>query len=490
MAYSYDGYLTFGTKVDESGFDKGIADMTNLANLSAKAVEASVAGATGNVSIFSLAIGKSLEKITAQALEFGKAFTSSANDGSAEAERAMSQLEKTVFSISNTSLQKAKEDAVSYKELGALYLKYMKDGIDDQTDATISSMEWQIDRSVTAFVEFNKKASPQFRKAANELMVLYKDTLKDGADEAYRLIETRITDITNEAQKQYDELIKQREQMEEKLSDYGELFSREEDGEVKVENLDSQIKYLEKYMEILDELKEKGISEGLLNEILGMDIEDGVAFGDELLAKSDTFLQKYSEDWEEKQELVKEFARKFYEDELEILEEKFTSEMEKALVDIPSICQGVGVDAMQGVIVGMESQRADAVATAKSIADAIIAELKRATETASPSKRAAREVGKPITQGVIKGMKDAYDPKEMERYADRMIADVGQAQTKAAQNVSYLNTSNVVSSSTYNGGDFILKIEKMVNDGKGSISSVLQEAEFYRKQRVSATGGV
>lgn len=489
MAYNYDGYLTFGTKVDETGFEKGVVDLKNLANLSAKAVSSSFLSSASTLSLFAASVSNGLEKITEQALQLGDLAQNGVIQRAFVIEESMSSLEKTVASISEASLLKAKMGATSYKELGSLYLKFMKEGMAEAASGAISSMGWQVDANVNAFAEANKKAAPAYRKAAKELMAVYKDAINNGTNEAYKLVSTKIESITEVAQKQYDAIIKERQRMEEKLSDYGELFSFDADGEVQLEKIDRQIEGLEKYAQILDKLREKGISAGLFNEVLGMGVEDGMAFGEELLSKSDKFFEEYSKAWDEKQDLVKEIAAKFYEKELEALEEDFTFEMEKALSDIPALCQGVGVDAMEGVANGMESRRSEAVSTARSIADAIIAELKRATETASPSKRAAREVGAPITQGVVKGMKDAYDPSEMQRYTDCMMEDIGQAQNRAAQSVLQKNTSNIWSSSTINGGDFILKIEKMINDGRGSVASLLQEAEFYRKQKVSATGG-
>lgn len=490
MAYHYDGYLTFGTKVDESGFDKGVSDLKNLADLSAKAVSTSFLGSAGSLSLFATAVNSGLEKLTEKALVLGDSAKNSVTRSAFEVEKTMSGLEKTVASISEESLEKAKGKAGSYKELGSLYLKNMKAGMINETSSAISRMEWKIDANVNAFVEANKKAAPAYRKAAKELMAVYKDAINNGTNEAYKLMATKVENITDAAQKQYDAIINERQRMEKKLSNYGDLFSFDENGEVQLENIDRQIDGLERYAQILDRLQEKGISKGLFDEVVGMDIGEGIAFGEELLSKSDAFFEEYSETWVEKQDLVREIAAKFYEKELKALDEDFSGELEKALNDIPSICQNIGVDAMDGVVNGMESRRAEAVATARSIADAIIAELKRATETASPSKRAAREVGEPITQGVIKGMKDAYDPQALQVYTDRMMADIGQAQSKAAQSVLQKNTSNVWNSATYNGGDFILKVEKMVNDGKGSVASLLQEAEFYRKQKVSATGGV
>lgn len=489
MAYHYDGYLTFGTRVDESGFEKGATDLKNLASLSAKAVSVSFLGSAGNLSLFATAVNSGLEKITEKALSLENSAKKNVTTNAFEMQNAMSGLEKAVAAISEESMQRAKERAVSYKELGSLYLKNMKAGMEEEASAAITRMEWRMDANVSAFAEVNKKAAPAYRKAAKELMAVYKEAINDGANEAYKLVATRIENITEVAQKQYDAIMNERQRMENKLSDYGDLFSFDESGEVQLEKIDRQIEGLERYAQILDKLQEKGISQGLLDEVLDMSVKDGMAFGEELLSKSDSFFEEYSKTWDEKQDLVREIAAKFYEKELKALDEDFSGELEKALNDIPAICQNVGIDAMEGVVNGMESRRGEAVATARSIADAIIVELKRATETASPSKRAAREVGKPITQGVIKGMKDAYDPQELQAYTDRMMADIGQAQSKAAEGVLQKNTSNVWNSSTYNGGDFILNVEKVINDGKGSVSSLLQEAEFYRKQKVSATGG-
>ncbi len=490
MADQYDGYLTFGTQIDETGFEKGVQGMKDLANLSAKAVSASFAGSGRELSVFAASVARGMEKITEQAVLLLNLTKDNVAEASFEAGKAMSGLEKTVLSISEASLQKAREQAASYKELGNLYLKYMKEGMEEKRSDSISSMQWQVDENVEAFAAANKKGVPAYRKAAKELMAVYKEALNSGMEEAYGLVSERLEGITDAAQVQYAALFNEKQRLEEKLSSHGSLFSFDEDGEVQLEKIGRQIETIEQYGEMLDKLQERGISDGLFDEIIGMSLEDGTALGEELLAKSDAFFEEYSKLWEEKQETAKEIAAKFYDEELKTLDEEFTAELNQALNDIPALCQEVGVDAMRGVVSGMESRRSEAVATARSIADAIIAEMKRATETASPSKRAAREVGKPLTQGIIKGMNDAYNPQELQSYTDKMMADIGHSQAKAAQSVSYLNTSSIVSSATYNnGGNLTVMVDKIVNDGKGSVKSAMQEFEFYRRQQVTATGG-
>ncbi|WMI81849.1 phage tail tape measure protein [Anaerotignum sp. MB30-C6] len=398
-------------------------------------------------------------------------------------------IQDALTNLSDDAIKTAREKATSYKELGTHYISFMKDGVNTQTDSLIEQMEKLVDEQVETLSKKNKVAKSEYEKAAKEVMDTYKEALKKGASEANTLLAEKIQGITEEAQKQYDEIIKQRERMQEKLSDFGDLFTRDDDGEVQLENIDKQIDAIERYEEALEKLQEKGIAEGLLNEIVNMGVEDGTDFAEELLSKSDSTFERYNQAWTEKQELAKKVAEKFYADELETLDKDFTQKLDTALASIPEECTNVGVDAIKGVIDGMESQRSEAISTAKSIADAIIKELKRATETASPSKRAAREVGKPITQGVVKGMKDAYNPKEMERYADRMMADVGMAQSRAAaQSILNKNISNVWRTSTYNEGDFNPTFNIKSGD-KETVRNLMQESEFYRRKKARATGG-
>lgn len=398
-----------------------------------------------------------------------------------------------VSSLSDNIIKAATEKATSYKNLGSIYIKNMSNGIDNQTNLVIKSIEKIVGEQTDAHIESlgknNEKAKKKYREDATEIMSTYREALRAGADAAKAIVSEKVQAITEEAQKQYDEIICQRDKLEQKLSGYGELFTRDEDGKVQLENLDKQTDALKRYEKALEDLQEKGISDGLLNEILNMGMQDGTDFAEKLL-KSDGVFQKYNDAWTEKQETAKAIAEKFYADELETLDQNFTQELDTALASIPEECTNVGVDAIKGVIDGMNSQKADAVQTARDIADAIIKELKRATETASPSKRAAREVGKPLTQGIIKGMNDAYDPQELQSYTDRMMVDIGHSQAKAAQNVSYLNTSSIVNSATYNnGGNLTVMVDKIINDGKGSVKSAMQEFEFYRRQQVTATGG-
>lgn len=99
----------------------------------------------------------------------------------------------------------------------------------------------------------------------------------------------------------------------------------------------------------------------------------------------------------------------------------------------------VGVDAMNGLNEGLRIQGQVAIATARSIANAIIAEMQRALAIHSPSRKMRDLVGKPTAQGFMVGFEDEMEnfhrlaQATVDRETGRLSANVAaQADGKAA----------------------------------------------------------
>lgn len=101
----------------------------------------------------------------------------------------------------------------------------------------------------------------------------------------------------------------------------------------------------------------------------------------------------------------------------------------------------VGLDAMAGFHEGLRIEGEKAIATARAIANSIIAEMQRALDINSPSRKMRDLVGKPTVQGFFVGFEDemAGLSKKMQATIDVEVAKVGlqsatQAESKAASN--------------------------------------------------------
>lgn len=309
-------------------------------------------------------------------------------------------------------------------------------------------------------------------------------------DAAQTIVDDSVASITEAFETAYDEIISKQEDMMEKLSDTGDLFSVDDDtGKVSLLDFEENIKAIEAYDEALTALQDAGIPEGLMDEILDMDMDDATIFAEELLSLSDEKFEAFVESWTTQQEKAKEVAEKFYAEELALIEEEFIDEIEATLSDMPGMMEDIGSDSIAGWVEGMEDKSGDLYAAVKTIADKMIATLKASLDINSPSKRMEEEIGVQAGAGVEVGfvgrMKTAY--RTMQASVDEGVGQMGTSLSVRGGNT---NTNVVNNTNETKEGDVNIHIEKMTNDGNGSTTSLLQEAEFYRKQRTKPKGSV
>ena len=125
-----------------------------------------------------------------------------------------------------------------------------------------------------------------------------------------------------------------------------------------------------------------------------------------MLKLSDAQFKTYQSNWEEKQKLAKEVAMKFYKDQLDAIQSDFVNRLDSTLKTVPATVKNVGVNAIEGMIVGMDSKKQGAVSKAREIADAVISEMQRAMDIHSPSRVMRDLIGKNIVRGVEEGITD------------------------------------------------------------------------------------
>ncbi len=306
-------------------------------------------------------------------------------------------------------------------------------------------------------------------------------------DSAKEVIDTKVSALSETFQNAYDDILKMQEDMGKELASYGDLFTRDDAGNVVLSNIEDNIEALEKYDVALSALKDKGVSADFMAEVADMSVPDATEFAEKLLSLSDEQFEAYTTNWQAQQEKAKEVASKFYADELEAIDKDFAGQLDATLSDIPGLMEGIGEDAMDGWIGGMEGKEGELYSAVRSIANQMLSALKSELDIHSPSRRTKKEIGEQAAAGIEVGFEE-----RMAKAYRSMQSSIGSGVRSIARGVSVRSggySSTVVNNTENNDGDFILKIEKVVNEGKGSVSSLLQEAEFYRKQKVSATGG-
>lgn len=402
-------------------------------------------------------------------------------------------LNDTLVKMSEKALATAKKDVKDYKEIGKIYAENISKGFDAEYKKSVSNFNKNIDATVKKQIaelekqrvtkksliphegkrnkgitaknveikEYNKKAAEknkdidrqikEYKEAGKQVGKAYEDGLKASFEIAEKTISEEMQKITEEASKQYEEIIRKKEEMEKKLADFGDLFTIDDKSkEVVLSDINDQIKVIQKYDEMLTELKNKGASDGLLNEITKLGIEDGTKYGEQLLKLTNDQFKAYQDTWINKQKLAKEVAAKFYKDQLDALQNDMVNKLDAALKNVPNITKNVGIDSMKGMIAGMDSMRSSAVGKARDIADAIIAEMQRALDIHSPSRVMKNLIGKNIVKGIGVGIDEekANLLKKLKGVVG-MVSDEMTLTTKASNGFS--GKATVVTNNNDNG---------------------------------------
>ena len=439
-----------------------------------------VVGAADSVAVETL---KRLEKLTAEGDDAGILLVQALADGinsarqsSIAAARAtaekISDAMATQIARLNDDISKMEEEAAqkqAAEELAA-YKKSLDEKYAELKKAEKSNRQKIQDEIAKLQDDWNAK---QTEKAA--------DSAKSALQEQIKSLES----LKTEYEKALDEIDKKQESMASKLSDYGDLLVKtSKDGQdlFSLGDLQKDIDQITAYSDALEKLKEKGMSDSLMSEIVGMSVDDAVEYTEMLLELNDDQYDDYLSLWEEKQRLASEAASKFYADELDALNGEFTERLPEELSSLKEDMNGVGINAVQGMISGMNSQLPNLKNVAYNLASAAIASMRSALEIHSPSRKMAKLVGEPTGQGFVLGLQSSLSDasKDIEAAMLTPISRVNQQPIISAIEgaVNGINSAGDMRSAV--GGQYVIQL---VVSGKQLAEVAFDPLRGVAKQR-------
>ena len=180
-------------------------------------------------------------------------------------------------------------------------------------------------------------------------------------------LEDRI-DAIQEYVDEYEEVMEKASDMRGELSDF-ELFTSD-DGDMHLWSLQPMIDSINAYGDAIMALKERGIADTLLTEILGMDRADATAFANELLGMADEQYDGYMALWKQKEDAAQRVAQTIYASEVEAINAEYSEKL-------PDVLGESAQEAMGAFSENLADAGEQAVNTAAKIADAVIGELNR-----------------------------------------------------------------------------------------------------------------
>ena len=238
------------------------------------------------------------------------------------------------------------------------------DEIEEQAEHAKKVMEWAGEDIQKALVDHGYSED-----MAKEFVSRY-DEMCQRAVEKVKEAQADMQEQLDALQEQWEEAIKARDEFEKKLSDFGGLYIKDED-RYQIADLNKQMEQMQHYGEVLSELQ-KRVPQSLFSEIAGMNLEDAVGYGEQLLALSDEDFEAYVTAWEEKQGLASELAQQFYGEQVRQFEEEYQAKMQEAYTQMQSMAFDNSAEIVRQMVQGLQSER-----------DALEAEARRLQEIMS-----------------------------------------------------------------------------------------------------------
>ncbi|MEA4919386.1 MAG: phage tail tape measure protein [Clostridiaceae bacterium] len=219
--------------------------------------------------------------------------------------------------------------------------------------------------------------------------------------------------LVQDFKQEYDNAIadvqKSQDNLAEKLVSFGDLFTRTQGklgGSMELSDLQDQIDAINTYGDSLEELKKRGVSDSLLEEIQGMSIEDATEYTQKLLGMTDKDYAKYMSLWDEKQKTAQRVAKNYYKGEFDSLKAEYVDKIPDELGGLKDKMSTLGENSAKGLASGFELQEGYITTTFKTVLDNALSSAKNFLGIASPSKLFQDEPDTYLAQGVGMGFSE------------------------------------------------------------------------------------
>lgn len=215
-----------------------------------------------------------------------------------------------------------------------------------------------------------KKEARNAKAYAKDFMSSWNEALEDGLDEAYDKIkeklEKKLDEISDKYQKAYDKIISFRDDMKKKMSEPVNMY-----------DLDTQLTQVERYQKGLSKLKDK-IPESLMDQILGMDLNEADNFVEHLNAMSEDELEAYKKKWNDLQGTSETYTKEFFNKRLTDTKAAWENEITEVTKFAQAEMDGAAKEIAKSLISSLDDEKETLGGTMKTIAENMVKEFKAA----------------------------------------------------------------------------------------------------------------
>lgn len=190
-------------------------------------------------------------------------------------------------------------------------------------------------------IQAQRKEIEKQQKRLEKSYSKYTKSLENQASQMISATQSQLSSLGETFQSQYDDIISKRDAFYDKLSDVGDLMTSDSYGFVSFKDFDAATKQVEQYGKNLEKLK-KLLPSGFMDEILGMDMAEGLNYTNALLKKSDGELIAYGKSYQKFTDAANRVSKTYYQEQLDLLNKNYISQVTAALSELDAQIAQIG----------------------------------------------------------------------------------------------------------------------------------------------------
>lgn len=202
------------------------------------------------------------------------------------------------------------------------------------------------------------------QKALEERLEAYKDTAKEELTE----LKSNLNSLVSMYKSKYNDVVKLRDSYKNKLMG-DSIFTvttetdektNEEITTYAIENINEILAVREHYADEIQKLQDRGLADGLMEELESLDDEAATVFAEKLNGMSDDEFNEINERYKNLDEKTTELANTRYANQLESLQTEFIDKYQAEFDNLSPALQNAGANALQSFIDGFNMDSEDA----------------------------------------------------------------------------------------------------------------------------------
>ncbi|MGN0587171.1 MAG: hypothetical protein ACI4JF_07790, partial [Oscillospiraceae bacterium] len=209
-----------------------------------------------------------------------------------------------------------------------------------------------------------EKADKEALKAQEEADKAALKKLTSSQKDSITEIKKSLAELAKTYQSQYDDILKQQETYAKKLKSGLDIFQKEETDDkiiYSISNIKEYKKQVDDLTNTIQKLKDRGLNSDLLSEIMDMDMSEGLIYGENLLAMSDSEFNDINDTYNDLAALIDKRSHELYSDELQTVNDNFVSDVKSLFGTLPSEIQNIGLETAAGFVQGLDLSKATVI---------------------------------------------------------------------------------------------------------------------------------